>query len=40
MATTRMSRFELFIGTWNTAGEVLETDAAPAGTLAATDTCR
>jgi Protein of unknown function (DUF1579) len=40
MPRTRMSRFELFIGTWNTTGEVLETDAAPAGTLAATDTYR
>ena len=33
-----MSRFEPFIGVWNTAGEVLETDAAPAGNLLATDT--
>ena len=35
-----MSRFEVFIGTWNTSGEVLETDANPAGSLVATDTYR
>lgn len=40
MPVNRMSRFEFFIGTWNTTGEVLETDAAPAGTLVATDTYR
>jgi hypothetical protein len=33
-----MSKFEVFIGTWNTTGEVLETEASPAGTLSATDT--
>ncbi|MES2605865.1 MAG: DUF1579 family protein [Pseudomonadota bacterium] len=40
MATNRMSRFEIFIGTWNTTGEVLATAAAPATTLSATDTYR
>jgi hypothetical protein len=35
-----MSRLEVFIGTWNTTGAVLETDANPAGTLVATDTYR
>ena len=36
----RMARFEIFIGTWNTTGEVLETEAGPAGILSATDTYR
>lgn len=40
MAINRMSRFEIFIGTWNTSGEVLATESAPATTLAATDTYR
>ena len=40
MPANRMSRFEIFIGVWNTTGEVLETSASPAGTLAATDTYR
>lgn len=40
MATNRMSRMDVFIGTWNTSGEVLETDGAPATTLTATDTYR
>jgi len=35
-----MSKFEVFIGTWNTTGEVLETEANPAGSLSATDTYR
>ena len=35
-----MSKFEVFVGTWNTTGEVLETEASPAGTLSATDTYR
>ena len=35
-----MSRFEVFIGTWNTTGEVLQTDANPSGTLIATDIYR
>jgi hypothetical protein len=35
-----MSRFELFIGVWNTTGEVFATEANPAGTLVATDTYR
>lgn len=40
MATNRMSRLEVFIGTWNTTGEVLETEGAPATRLSATDTYR
>ncbi len=40
MPANRMSKFELFIGTWNTTGEVFETDANPGGTLIATDTYR
>ena len=40
MPANRMSRFEIFIGTWNTTGEVLETEASPAGTLSATDIYR
>ena len=40
MPTNRMSRFEIFIGTWNTTGEVLAIDDAPASTLTATDTYR
>jgi hypothetical protein len=40
MPTNPMSRFEVFIGTWNTMGEVLETEAGPAGLLSATDTYR
>src|SRR5687768_5497853 len=40
MAQHRMSRFELFIGVWNTTGEVLATEVNPAGTLVATDTYR
>lgn len=40
MPVNRMSRFEFFIGLWNTSGEVLETDVAPAGNLVATDTYR
>ncbi len=35
-----MSRFEIFIGTWNTTGEVLAVDDAPATVLIATDTYR
>jgi hypothetical protein len=35
-----MSKFEVFIGTWNTTGDVQETEASPAGTLSATDTYR
>lgn len=35
-----MLRFEPFIGTWNTTGEVLATAAGPAGALVATDTYR
>ena len=40
MPANRMSKFEVFIGTWNTTGEVLETEASPAGILSATDTYR
>ena len=40
MPTDRMARFEIFIGTWNTRGEVLATDDAPATTLVATDVYR
>ena len=40
MATDRMSRFQIFIGTRNTRGEVLATDDAPATTLVATDSYR
>ena len=40
MTTHRMARFEIFIGTWNTTGEVLETNSAPASRLSATDTYR
>ena len=40
MATNRMSRLEVFIGTWNTTGDVLKTEANPAGALVATDTYR
>jgi Protein of unknown function (DUF1579) len=35
-----MSKFEVFIGTWNTTGEVLATQTSPAGSLSATDTYR
>lgn len=40
MAASRMSRLAVFIGVWNTTGEVFETEAAPATTLSATDTYR
>ena len=40
MALAKMARFEIFIGTWNTTGEVLAIDEAPATTLSATDTYR
>lgn len=40
MPRSRMSRFDIFIGVWNTRGSVLETEDAPAGTLVATDTYR
>ena len=40
MPVNQMSRLELFIGTWNTSGEVLETEGAPATSLYATDTYR
>ncbi len=40
MAANRMSRLEIFIGTWNTTGEVLKTEGAPGSTLSGTDTYR
>jgi hypothetical protein len=40
MARNPMSRFEIFIGTWNTRGNVLATSDAPGSTLSATDTYR
>jgi hypothetical protein len=40
MAANRMSRLEILIGNWNTTGEVLATEGAPATTLSATDTYR
>ena len=40
MASNRMSRFEIFIGIWNTTGEVLATEGSAATTLSATDTYR
>ena len=40
MAHNRMARFELFIGVWNTTGDVLATEVNGAGTLVATDTYR
>lgn len=40
MAANRMAHLETFIGTWNTTGEVLATEGAPATTLSATDTYR
>ena len=40
MPAHRMSRFEVFIGTWNTTGEVFATDNAPATVLSATDSYR
>jgi hypothetical protein len=35
-----MERFSIFIGTWNTTGEVYATAASPATTLSATDSYR
>jgi hypothetical protein len=35
-----MTKFEIFIGTWNTTGNVLQTETSPAGVLVATDTYR
>jgi len=40
MTANRMARFAIFIGTWNTTGEVLETEGTPASTLSATDAYR
>lgn len=40
MRANRMSDFKVFIGTWNTKGEVLRTVGAPATMLLATDTYR
>ena len=40
MARSKMTPYEVFIGTWNTHGVVLATDDAPATTLTTTDTYR
>lgn len=40
MPDSTLSKLEVFIGTWNTTGEVLETAVNGAGTLVATDTYR
>jgi hypothetical protein len=40
MIKNRMRRFGVFIGTWNTSGEVFATELSPAATLTATDTYR
>src|SRR5688572_20439085 len=40
MPANRMTKFEIFIGTWNTTGAVLATETNPAGALIATDTYR
>ena len=40
MPANLMSRFGFFFGVWNTTGEVLATNAGPAGKLIATDTYR
>lgn len=37
MAIRTMSRFEVFIGLWNTRGDVFATESGPAGQLFATD---
>lgn len=38
MAIHHLSHLDIFIGTWNTTGDVLETENSPASTLVATDT--
>lgn len=38
MPSNPMARFEIFIGIWNTTGEVRGTASSPAGVLQATDT--
>ncbi len=40
MLSNEMSPYQIFIGIWNTSGEVLDTSAGPGGTLVATDTYR
>ena len=40
MTSNHISHFAIFIGIWNTRGEVLETEQAPATTLVATDSYR
>lgn len=40
MARNHMDRFAVFVGTWNTTGEVYATGGSPATTLSATDTYR
>jgi hypothetical protein len=40
MTKSPMTRFEIFIGTWNTSGNVLAVGESPATTLSATDIYR
>lgn len=40
MPTNRMSKYEVFIGTWNTTGRVCAVNGSPETTLSATDTYR
>lgn len=40
MPPNPVSKLEVFIGTWNTTGNVLKTDVNPGGTLIATDSYR
>lgn len=40
LSQNAMRRFELFIGIWNTRGQVFETKSGPATTLTATDVYR
>lgn len=40
MTSHTMAAFDVFVGVWNTTGEVLATAANPAGQLVATDTYR
>jgi hypothetical protein len=40
LPTNPMAPFDVFVGVWNTTGEVLQTASNPAGQLLATDTYR
>jgi hypothetical protein len=40
MPANRMSKYEIFIGTWNTTGRVSSVDGSPETTLSATDSYR